>query len=159
MSINPLSVSFEPAISPLLVDGAALTAIAVDTAPAGRKAHWCTFVLFVGATESALSALQVEECDTIGGTYAAVTGSVFATAVSPSGATSALPTATGDGGLFLVDVDCRKTERFLKLTGTDAGTSTGGNYAAFAVLYHHDKSPDTSLERGAFLATGHLVVA
>lgn len=86
-----------------------------------------TYILQLGATDIALAALKLTECDTTGGTYTDVTGADFS--VSPL----TLPAATDDNkvyGIFCPINGLRK--RYQKLVVTFGDGTVGGFGAVVA---------------------------
>ena len=86
-----------------IVDNASFTTAEVDTA------GWdmARIVVYLGATDIAMSALKVTESDTSASGHADITGAVFGTSTDIDGSTSALPSATDDNKFFVIDLDLR----------------------------------------------------
>lgn len=127
-----------------IIDDAAITGQVIDT----LGFNYCTIVFQMGATDIAMSALKLTECASSGGSYDDVSGAVFGTSENIAGTTSALPTATDDNNLFILEIDCRKRQRYLKPAGTFGNGTSGGFLAATAFLSQGSISPVTAAERG-----------
>lgn len=123
--------SYAVAISPAaLVDDATATATAVDT----KDARYAELIVQLGATDIALTACKLQECDTSGGSYSDVTGATFDGGTDPFGTTLALPSATDDNQTLVFQVNLDATKRYLKLVVTFDDGSVGGYVAAVARL-------------------------
>src|SRR5574343_1612731 len=86
-----------------IVDNASLTTAAIDTA----GFDLCKVVVFLGATDIAMTALKVQESDASDMTGAAdITGAVFGTSDNDAGSTSTLPSATADNSFFEILIRC-----------------------------------------------------
>jgi hypothetical protein len=105
-------------------------------------------VCLVGATDIAMAALKLQTSDT-DSSYADLTGAIFGTSTNIDGSTSALPTATDDNKVFVIEVDLRGKKRYFDLVAT-AGNGTAGTYfSAVAVLSRGEIAPITAAGRGA----------
>ncbi len=90
------------------------------------------FLLQIGNLDIALGSTAegtapfVEECDTVDGSYTAVTGAALADAIA----------ADEDGKLFAIDIDLLKThKRYMRLNAPHAGDgATGVCASALAIL-------------------------
>jgi len=94
----------------------------------------------IGSTAEA-TAPFVEECDTVGGAYAAVAGAALADAIQ----------FDEDDKLFAIDVDLTKThKRYMRVNAphSAAGAVNGSNLAILAILSRPDKGPGTAAEQG-----------
>ena len=82
----------------------------------------------------------VEECDTTGGTYTAVTGAAL----------SACPGASDDGKLYGIYVDLTKThKRYMQVQAPTAGDGEAGVAAAIlAIGFPSDVMPRSATEMG-----------
>src|SRR4030042_3267699 len=94
---------------------------------------YAEFLLITGTVDAALgstaegTAPYIEECDTSGGTYAALTGAALADAIA----------ATEDDKLFQIDIDLVNVahKRFLRINVPHAGDgAVGVNAAAVCIL-------------------------
>jgi len=123
------------AISPLLVDNATATAVAIDTL--GYK-HLRVY-LTVGVTDIAMTAApKLQDCATSGGSYADITGAVLTTT----------PAADADESIYALDLDLRGThERYIKIVAACGDGTAGINVAATAILSRPD-SGTTTLNAG-----------
>jgi hypothetical protein len=109
-----------------IVDDGSYTTTAVDT----LGWDWCTFVFTLGASDIAMAALKVQEDeDSALGSPTDVTGAIFGTSTNDAGSTSALPSATDDNKVYVIEVDCKNRQRYLDLVAT-AGNGTAGTYAS-----------------------------
>ena len=127
-----------------IVDNASLTVTEIDT----NGYDYCNILVFLGATDIAMTALAVTESDTTGSGHANVTGLVFATSTNTAGSTSALPTATDDNDIFEFQIDLRYRKRYLDLTATVGDGTSGGYYTVIALLSRADEPPFTATARG-----------
>jgi len=115
----------------------------VDTAGWGHV----RFLFVIGNLDAALgstaegTAPLVEECDTTGGSYTAVTGAALADAIA----------ADEDGDMFAIDIDLKNKshKRYMQVQAPHAGDGTNGvNAAIVAILSNPDVAPATAAERG-----------
>ena len=111
--------------------------------------RYATYVVNIGATDVAMTALAVTESDTTGSGHANVTGLVTGTSTNIAGSTSALPTSTADNDLRIFDIDLQGRKRFLDLTATAGDGSTGTYLSAICILSDGEIGPITAAERGA----------
>jgi hypothetical protein len=102
----------------------------------------------LGASDVAMAALKLTECDTTGGSFTDITGTVFGTAVDIDGTTTALPGTTDDNKFEAWYVDLRKRKRFMKVVATAGDGSTGTYGIAVALLFRPEETPNTSAELG-----------
>ena len=139
---NTKLVSITPPAA--IVDNASYTTASIDT----QGWDYLQVVVYLGATDIAMTALKLQESDT-DGSYADVTGLVFGTSSNIAGSTSTLPSATDDNKFFVFDVDLRGRKRYFDLVAT-AGDGTAGTFlTAFAILSRGKEQPVTAAERGA----------
>lgn len=132
-------------ISPqAIVDNAAWTSQEIDCA----GFDFALIVFHIGATDIAMAALGLTECDTTGGSFVAITAAAFATAVDIDGTTTVLPSATDDNKFEAWWVDLRKRKRFLKVAATAGDGSTGTYGTAMALLFRAEETPNTCAELG-----------
>jgi len=96
------------------------------------------FLLAVGDTDVIVGSGDtstppfVEECDTTGGGYTAITGAAL----------SAVIGAGGDNKFYAIDVDLTKThKRYARINAPTAGNQTGANLAILCILSRGAKSP------------------
>jgi hypothetical protein len=139
---NTKLVSITPPAA--IVDNASYTTASIDT----QGWDYLQVVVYLGATDIAMTALKLQENDT-DGSYSDVTGLVFGTSANIAGSTSTLPSATDDNKFFVFDVDLRGRKRYFDLVAT-AGDGTAGTFlTAFAILSRGKDQPVTAAERGA----------
>lgn len=127
-----------------IIDNAAVTTAAVDTL--GYTV--CEIFVYLGATDIALTALKLQECDTSGGTYVDIDGTVYGTDADISGATSTLPSATDDNKFFKFEVDLKGRKRYIDLNATVGDGTTGAFVTAFAILSAPSEMALTASDRG-----------
>ncbi len=128
-----------------IVDNSAYTTAEIDT----LGWDYCTIVVYLGASDVAIAALQVTESDASGSGHAAITGTRLGTDNNTGGSTSTLPSATDDNKFFVFEIDCRGRKRYLDL-GATAGDGTAGTFlTALAILERGDIAPNTAAEAGA----------
>lgn len=118
--IDLQNVKVVEAIRPAaIVDNTAFTSAEVDTLGFDSALG----VFHYGTSDIALAALGLEESDTSGSGFAAVSDFTFST----------LPGATDDGKLYGFHVDLTKRKRYLKITAT-AGDGSAGTYASAVMV-------------------------
>lgn len=112
-----------------ILDNTSATTNSIDS----KGWDYLTIVCTVGATDIAAAALKLQTSDT-DSSYADLTGAIFGTSTNIDGSTSAVPSATDDNKIFIIEVDLRGKKRFFDLVFT-AGNGTAGTYfAAIAIL-------------------------
>ena len=130
-----------------IVNNGSFTTAEIDTA----GYNYLTVVWQLGATDIAMTALKVTESDTAGSNHADVTGLVFGTSTLPAedgGATSALPSATNDNGVFTFYINLEGRKRYIDITAT-AGNGVSGTYAScLAILSNASGAVNTATLRG-----------
>jgi len=128
-----------------IVDDASYTTAEIDTLGFSNA----QIVVYLGATDIAMTALKVTESDTAGSGHADVTGLVFGTSTNIDGSTSALPSATDDNKFQIFDIDLRGRKRYLDVTAT-AGDGSAGTFATiFCILSRAGEVGATAADRGA----------
>lgn len=146
--MNPSQMAtYAVAISPAaILDNASATAAEIDTAGSA----YCEIVLQLGATDIAMTALKVQECDTSGGSFADISGATFDGGTDTAGGTLALPGATDDNQTCVFQINCDGRKRFLKVVATFGDGTAGGYIAGVARLSGKDLLPtaDASLADG-----------
>lgn len=110
-------------------------------------------VVWLGATDIALTALKLQEADAAsdattltGG--ADITDSVFGTAANDTGSASTLPSATDDGKFYTFEVDGRGRKKFLKPVITIGDGAAGGFIVCWAELDRGEVVPSTAASKG-----------
>lgn len=127
-----------------ILDNASATTNSIDT----KGWDYLQVVCMIGATDIAMSALKLQTSDT-DSAYADLTGAIFGTSTNIDGSTSAVPSATDDNKVFVIEVDLRGKKRYFDLVAT-AGNGTAGTYfSAVAVLSRGEIAPITAAGRGA----------
>jgi len=93
----------------------------------------------IGSTAETTAPL-VEECDTPGGGYTAVTGAALADAIAD----------TEDGLLFAIDIDLTKThKRYMRVQAPHSGDGTpGAALAIIGILSRPEIVPDSAAKMG-----------
>lgn len=119
-----------------ILDNASATTNSIDTAGWDYLAVVCS----VGATDIAMTALKLQTSDT-DSSYADLTGAIFGTSTNIDGATSALPTATDDNKIFVIEVDLRGKKRYFDLVATFGNGTAGGYFACVAILSKGEIAP------------------
>jgi hypothetical protein len=125
--MNPLQVLFSLLFPTATVNNTTASIAAIDTQ--ANNVNWtrATFFINVGAIDIAMTALKVQECDTLAGSYTDCTDTVFG-----SGSNPALPTASSDNKQFQITVTGRK--RYLKIVPTVGNGSTGAVLTVSCIL-------------------------
>lgn len=127
------------------VNNGSVTCAYVDT----YGADFAEFNVLLGATDAALTALYIQECDTSGGSYTQVPNTVFGTSNNDTGSASTLPTSSSGNNLYTILVDCRGgRKRYLQPVITVADGSTGAYVAVLAELTRLEQSPATAVAAG-----------
>jgi hypothetical protein len=123
-----------------IVDNASWTTNEIDT----LGYNYATVIFNLGATDIAMAALKLQESDTTGSGFADITGAdIDAGATDIDGTATALPSATDDNNLVVIQVDLRGRKRFLDLVAT-AGDGAAGSFAsAVCVLSQADVAPES----------------
>ncbi len=124
--IDVLNMKIVPVIDPAAIkNNGAFTVIEVDASECGHV----TFVVRLGATDIAMTALKLKESDTSGDSGATdVPNADFS--VSPA----TLPSATDDNKFFAIQVPMLGRKRYLTLSAAAGNGSTGTFAYAFAIL-------------------------
>ena len=93
----------------------------------------------IGSTAEGTAPL-VEECDTTGGSYTAVSGAALADAIADD----------EDSSLFAIDIDLTKThKRYMRVQAPHSGDGTpGAALAIIGILSLPDVSPESAAEAG-----------
>lgn len=139
--MNPMQTNKFVSVTPpgALVDGAAVTTAAVDTAGFGYAVFTCYF----GAMDAAATVFKLTECETSGGSYTDVPGADFS--VSPL----TLPSATADNTAVRIFVRVKGArKRFLDLSVTIDSTGNGDYVCIWCDLCNPVSGPDTAADRG-----------
>jgi len=128
-----------------IVDNASLTVAEVDTI----GFDYAKIVVYLGASDIAMTALACTESDTSGSGHSNITGLVFGTSANHVGTTSTLPSATDDNKFFVFDIDLKGRKRYLDVTAT-IGDGTAGTFAViWCELSRAEDTPTTAAQRGA----------
>lgn len=128
-----------------LVNNAAVTCTAIDTVGVKRV----TFVVILGATDIALTALKLTESDD-DSSYSDVSGSVFGTATNIDGTATSLPSSTDDNKVFVIDVAVNGLrKRYLKPAITVGNGTNGAYVTVLALKSQNENAPSTSTAYGA----------
>lgn len=122
------------AAAPDVLDNESATAVVIDS----KGFEYLTVYSLVGATDIALSALKVQECDTSDGQF----GDIEGAAISP------LPTATDDNKVYGFFITLIGRKRYFKLVATAGDGSAGVNFAALALLTRARVGTDDAASRG-----------
>jgi hypothetical protein len=131
---------FLPVIAPAaIVDNASFTTIEIDT----LGYNYATIIFNLGATDIAMTALKVQESDTTGSGFADITGADMSSATDIDGSATALPSATDDATVTVIQMDLRGRMRFLDLVATAGNGSTGTFASAVCVLSQADVAPES----------------
>ena len=141
--IDAQKAKYVVAVSPTaIIDNNTATATAIDT----KGARYAEIVVIQGATDIAMTALKLQECETSGGTYADITGATFNAGLDTDGTALALPSATDDNQIAVFQVNLDKRMRFIKVVATFGDGTSGGFVSAVARLSELSKVPDVSTD-------------
>lgn len=127
-----------------IVDNASFTTIEIDTI----GYNYATIIFNLGATDIAMAALKVQESDTTGSGFADISGADLSSATDIDGAATALPSATDDGNVVVIQMDLRGRKRFLDLVATAGNGATGTFGSAVCVLSQADVAPESVAAAG-----------
>lgn len=124
----------------VIVDAASLTTDTIDT----KGWDEALFIVELGATDIAMTALKVQESDDSGMSGAEdITGADFS--VSPA----TLPSATADNTQFGVHVKLGGSrKRYLDVVATGGDGSAGAYISVYVILSKGKEAPDSTSERG-----------
>jgi len=128
-----------------IVDNASFTTAEIDT----NGFNHMTVVVYLGATDIAMTALTITESDTTGSGHAAVTGLVWGTSTNIDGSTSVLPSATDDNTFQIADIDLRGRKRFIDVTATMGDGTVGGFVTILGILSRASQTPKSISDIGA----------
>ena len=128
-----------------IVDNASFTTAEIDT----NGFNHMTVVVYLGATDIAMTALTITESDTTGSGHAPVTGLVWGTSTNIDGSTSALPSATDDNTFQIADIDLRGRKRFIDVTATMGDGTVGGFVTILGILSRGSQTPKSISDIGA----------
>lgn len=128
----------------VISDNATLTTASVDT----RGWKHCRFVVYMGATDIAMTTLKVQESSD-DSSYADVTGAIFGTSTNTDGSTSAVPSSTDDNKFFAVDIAMNGSrKRYLDVSAVTGDGTAGAYVTIFAILSRPEVAPNTAAEEG-----------
>jgi hypothetical protein len=128
-----------------IIDNTTATTAEIDT----NGFNHMTVVVYLGATDIAMTALTITESDTTGSGHAAITGLVWGTSSNLDGSTSALPSATDDNTFQIADIDLRGRKRFIDVTATIGDGAAGTFITILGILSRASQTPRTIAEVGA----------
>ncbi len=141
--IDAQKAKYVAAVSPAaIIDNASATATAIDC----KGSRYAEIIVIQGATDIAITALKLQECETSGGSYADITGATFNAGLDTDGTALALPSATDDNQIAVFQVNLDKRMRFIKVVATFGDGSLGGFICAVARLSELSKVPDVSTD-------------
>lgn len=109
---------------------------------------YLTIVVYLGATDIAMTALSVTQSDTAGSGHSAITGLVWGTSTNIDGSTSALPSATDDNLFQVAQIDLKGKRRYIDVTATIGDGAAGGFITILGILSRPQVSPTTISEAG-----------
>ncbi len=132
-----------------IVDNASFVTNVIDT----KGFRFCRILLYLGATDIAMTALKVQEADAASDATTLTSGAdiadlVVGTATTDAGGASALPSDTADNSFQAFEIDLRGRKRYLKLIATAGNGAAGTFAAAWAELHRAEKLPITAAEKG-----------
>lgn len=128
-----------------IIDNASATTAEIDT----NGFEHMTVVVYLGATDIAMTALAVTHSDTAGSGHANITGLVWGTSTNLDGSTSALPSATDDNLFQIAHIDLRGKKRYIDVTATIGDGAAGTFITILGILSRAAESPTTIAEVGA----------
>lgn len=143
---NSQSAKYVVAIAPAaILDNTSATAAEIDC----KGYSYCEIPIQLGATDIAITALKLTECDTTGGSFTDITGATFSAGTNVDGVALALPNATDDNQPHVFQVNLVGRLRFLKVVCTFGDGTVGGFVAATARLSNPNYLPPVSTDKAA----------
>jgi hypothetical protein len=127
-----------------IVDAAALTTNVIDT----LGFDYCRIIVYLGATDIAMTALKVQESD-VAASATALTGGTDITGTDFSVSPATLPGAGDDNKFFIIDIDLRGRKRYLDVAATGGDGTAGAYITILAQLLRASQVPATAAARGA----------
>lgn len=127
-----------------IVNNASFTTNEVDT----NGYNYATFIVQVGATDIAMSALKVQESDTSGSGFADISGADLSSGSDIEGNATAVPSSTDDDSIHVLQMSLTGRKRYLDLVATAGNGSTGTYLSAVCLLSQAKLAPDTVAEHG-----------
>ena len=121
------------------VKGGNAATLEIDTEKLGVKYDYLTLAYQIGTTDTAHTALKVQETDTTGAGYVDVPNATFA---------AALPGAGAGSTVYVFQIDLRSRARFQKLLSTLAAGTNGANVSAIAILSRGKEAPVSLVQKG-----------
>lgn len=130
-----------------LIDNASATTEEVDTQGWNRA----RYIIQLGATDIALTALHVTQSDSAGSGHAEITTSDFTDSDNTDieGNALALPDADADSDIIVIDVNLEGKKRYLDLVLTVGDGTQGAYVSVLCQLYRGESGPTTNAEHGA----------
>ena len=121
-----------------IVNNAAVTTAEINTIQNGVKYDYVEIYFRLGATDTALTTLKVQESDTTGSGFTDIPGA----SIAP------LPLATDDNKTYGFFIDMRGRKSILDLSVVIGNGAAGAFTTAVAILSRAKESPDTPALRG-----------
>jgi hypothetical protein len=144
--IEAQNARYAVAIAPAaILDDATATATPVD----GKDASYLEIPVQLGATDIAVTALKLQESDTVDGVYTDIPGATFDGGANADGVPLALPSADDDNKPYVFQVNLVGRKRFVKVVCTFGNGVAGGFVAATARLSRQGPPLRLSTERAA----------
>ena len=140
--VNGLDQKIVKLLAP--ISGTALTSSELDTVQSGVKTDYAIiYYMFgvIGAGNITAGNFKLQHSDVSGSGFV----DIPATGNGTGGTFGVVTTTTDDGKIFSINVDTRKTRRYLKVTCTATAATLG---CAFAVLDRMKEAPFTAATRG-----------
>ena len=129
--IDGQNAKYAVAIAPAaILDNTSATATAIDC----RGSSYLEIPVLIGATDIAVTALKLQECDTSGGSYTDITGATFSAGTNVDGVALALPSATDDNQPHVFQVNLVGRKAYIKVVCTFGDGTAGGYVSAVARL-------------------------
>ncbi len=130
------------------VDDGDFTTVEVDT----LGFNYAQFYVYLGPTDIKVAAMHIGESDTSGSTGTIIADTNFASTAGITaidGSTLVLPSATEDGNVYRMDVNCTgPRKRYLDLTLTAGNGTTGTLATAICILSAANEAPITEAAQG-----------
>lgn len=125
-----------------ILDNSSATVVEVDC----TEADYATFIFELGATDIAMTALKIQSASSSGGSFSDISGATFDGGTDIDGSAVALPSATDDNQIAMIQIDLRGKDRYLQAVATFGDGTSGGYIAGSCILSRVDGPLRTSTD-------------
>jgi hypothetical protein len=109
--------------------------------------NYATIIIALAEVNATFANLKLQHSDSSGSGFTDIDGADFNGDTTIDGTAAALPTASSDNTLFVIEVDLRNKKRYLDLVADPGAGDTG--ITAICILSESDRGLTTATERGA----------